>query len=82
MSVDKIREEIAKLWDEYVKKYGENWEVRELDALCDWFEDAKKLIESVGGKVIEKYVAPNGYISFEYNGEIWTADLSYGLFKG
>ena len=79
--VDKIREGLTKLYELYTERYGKWRNVDNLDILEKWFEEAEKLIETMGGKVIEKHIAPNGYISFECDGEIWSADLVYGFYK-
>ena len=80
-TVEEIRKKIADLFDQYAQKYGDLWPVGNLDALEKWFKEAENLIESLGGRVVKDYVAPNGCIVFEINGEQWCADLTYGFFK-
>ena len=77
--IEKIKEKIIEICERYEREFGKDWT---LDKVDDFFDEVEKAIKSLGGKVVEKYVAPNGYISFEYSGEIWTCDLSYGFFRG
>jgi len=80
-TVEEIRKKIADLFDQYAQKYGDSWLVSNLDALDSWFKEAENIIVSLGGRVVKDYIAPNGHIIFEINGDQWCADLTYGFFK-
>ena len=73
--IKKVVEFLNKLLD----KYGNGVKISEVE---QFFEELESGLEKLGAKVLEKYIAPNGWVKFECGGKIYSYDLSFGLIEG
>ena len=74
-------EEVKSLIKSLLDEYGDRIERIDPLATIEFFEKLEAGLRNFGAEIVDRYWAPNGHVIFVLDGEEWTFDLLFGLYR-